>query len=513
MKKLLQKCVKKGICIVLTLTLLVCVLPVNAGKAEAATVANNLGWTASCKLKDKSTVEFKTTLIAQPTSDDQKLYLYELNTYDYDLVSGALLVDTKPMTISPVFTFSLNYGQENTRLYKKFVLAVKTGGVMTMIMEPQYITNPEVLATNTRTRFQPTTKKGLMLDGLNGNALGVQNYITNMYAATGQYMTEILDQKGVKNVVVLNKWNPTNMNWINPLSRDNSKANYYMFNAADKIGVDLLAKSFTNYAGAYSYDNWIIGNEINARNPWNYTKLVSVEQYTREYVQAYRVMYTAIRSVNANAQVYISLDQSWNRNKTDENDYYDSRDVLDYFNMMMIQNGNLDYGIAFHPYPVPLYWAKVWDMSTLNPYYAQQINDTIDSPMVTFQNLHVLTDYIQQDAFLDSKGHTRSVILSEIGLNSRQGEDVQAAAMVYAYLVAENNDAVDSIIFSRGYDHTTELKDNMAFGLYHINGTPKMALQVFQTMDTKSSAQALNYAKMVIGIQDWNELIRHYPCR
>lgn len=472
-------------------------------EARAVNMANG---GISCKIVDWGNVELKASFATLPESDDGYFHLVALNTYEYEIMPASEFVSSKAMTNEVKFKFPLNHGKSDTRLYKKFAVAIKQGGEMKMITEPQYISNPEYLAFHSKERPKTTSKKGLLLDNANGSALGVQHYITNMHAETGLCLTNILDANGVKNVVVLNPWTE-NQDWINPLSRDNKKANYYMFNASDEKGVKLLANSFRLYATAYGYDNWIIGNEINARNPWNYTKYVPVEQYTREYMQAFRVMYTAIKSVNANAEIFISLDQNWDRNLNPAKTYYDAKDVLDCFNNMIVSGGNIDYGVAFHPYPAPLYWAKVWDMSSVGGGYASLIQNSPNSPVVSFQNLHVLTDYLRQPHYLNPKGNPRRVILSEIGLNSRQGEEIQAAALVYAYVAADSDDLVESIIFSRGNDDRKEMKDNMDFGLMRMDGTPKLSYQVFQAMDTEAGAQYLSFAKNVIGISSWSQVI------
>ena len=57
-------------------------------------------------------------------------------------------------------------------------------------------------------------------------------------------------------------------------------------------------------------ENWIIGNEVNVRT-WNYMAWTDWENYIREYAQAFRVAYNAIMSTNANARVYVCIDQYW----------------------------------------------------------------------------------------------------------------------------------------------------------------------------------------------------------
>ena len=45
--------------------------------------------------------------------------------------------------------------------------------------------------------------------------------------------------------------------------------------------------------------NWIIGNEINNQQ-WNYMGPMDLTNYVKAYQKAFRVIYTAIKSTNAN---------------------------------------------------------------------------------------------------------------------------------------------------------------------------------------------------------------------
>lgn len=84
----------------------------------------------------------------------------------------------------------------------------------------------------------------------------------------------------------------------------------------DEEGVRTLAANMEYYAAnSKGGENWIIGNEVNTRT-WNYMAWTDWDTYIKEYTQAFRVMYNAIMSTNANARVYVCLDQIWDRNLT-----------------------------------------------------------------------------------------------------------------------------------------------------------------------------------------------------
>ena len=144
---------------------------------------------------------------------------------------------------------------------------------------------------------------------------------------------------------------------IHPLSRDGD-AYYYAFNAAEEEGSEYLAAVVSFLAERYRDTehgivmNWIVGNEINVRSLWNYMQYVDLKTYVREYVRAFRICYNVIKSVNANARVYISLDQQWDRELTGE-ESYNSRDILDEFNAQITKEGNIGWGWRITPIPFP----------------------------------------------------------------------------------------------------------------------------------------------------------------
>lgn len=478
-----------------------------------------------------------------PESDDDKLYLFELATYEDS--HGSNYIASSGKWEEGFFLFDLT----TTRLYDKYVIAVKKNDTFVDISRGHYITNPEAIAQYTYAYPEAASIKGLIVDPakLGGNELtnlGVKqaayniplgyiigptshpnwptiyyNYNGKTYAFNGQKIAEFdivfkaLTRKGIQTTaVILNDMNRSYMQLIHPNAR-NGRAPYYMFNAATQDGVDYLAAAATFLAKRYSGTangqivNWVIGNEVNAREAWNYMDYTSVENYAKEYVQAYRVFYTAIKSVNANARVYVCLDQMWDRNLTAK-DSYDAKDVLDAFNNQILLKGNIDYGIAHHSYPVPLTWPKFWDMPS-NYKRMNLVDNSYGTDYITVQNIHVLTDYIQQEQFLTEDGEVRSVLLNEIGFGSDHGETMQAAAYAYAYYILDANQHIDGFIYNKQSDMAVEMAQGLSMGLDRTNGTHKSIYNVFKYIDTAASQDATAFAKEYIGISDWSQVITY----
>lgn len=478
-----------------------------------------------------------------PASDDKYYYLFALNTYDTGIASDSEYIDREYKDNTTVLHAALNYNRAGSRLFKKFAVAVKKDGEFVQVSTPGYITNPEAIAKYPSVYHQPASKKGLLIDPnkLRGNELddlGVKQGAYNIpvarilgpstssaystihytyngrtYSFNGQVIAEYdlvfgtLTAKGISTTaIILNNYSPAYSQLIHPNARSMGAAPYYMFNGAEESGVEYMAAIGTFLAERYSgsahgrISNWVIANEINARKEWNYMAQTDVATYVEEYAKAFRVFYTAIKSVSSSARVYMPIDQQWDRNLS-KNPDYDGRDILDEFNRNIQSKGNIDWGLAQHPYNVPLTEPKIWKSHKL-------VTHKADTSMMTMANIEVLTNYMQQEQFLNAEGEVRSIILSEQGYTSTGGEAVQAAAFAYAYYKVANNPYIDGFLLNRETDAGEEVAQGLAFGLNRPDGSHKQIYNVFKYIDTQNHAEYTEFAKSIIGISSWNEILR-----
>lgn len=132
-------------------------------------------------------------------------------------------------------------------------------------------------------------------------------------------------------------------------------------------------------------------------------KYVDIDTYAREYARAVRLFYNGIKSFNANARIYISLDQQWNRNLSSDSSY-DSRDLMDAFNECIKEEGNIQWGLAHHPYSYPMTWPKFWE---LTGEAGEMVQESEDTSMVTIYNIDVVTNYLQKEEYLMPDGEVR----------------------------------------------------------------------------------------------------------
>ncbi|WP_051656738.1 DUF5722 domain-containing protein [Butyrivibrio sp. AE3004] len=484
-----------------------------------------------CLIGDSGSVEVMGDAEAIPTSDDKYYYLFDAATYEesFDFEAEPISKTYKDREIK--LTAALNKGESGSRLFKKFVVAVKKDNEYKTVSHASYITNPEATAAHNYGGMQQSSKKGLLIDpsrlgdvsdlgvnyatyniplnrilspGAEGSVSytynGVTYHFNQRILDEYDYLFTTLNSKGIDvAAIVLNDVSPSNFPEVtHPSARGGSTAPYYMFNASDESGVNALGAIASFLAGRYSgaghgsVSMWIIGNEVNARKEWNYMAQTDLESYTAAYARAYRVFYNAIKSTNAGAKVYISLDQQWDRNMKGNPDY-DGRDMLDTFASSLKNYGDINWGLAFHPYTVPLTDVDFWNGHKL-------VSDSADSSFITMKNIDVLTNYMSSESMLYN-GNVRSIILSEVGYTSTKGDTLQAAAIAYAYSKVAANPNLEAIMFSRQTDAAEEIaNDGLAMGLCTAGGGHKFSYDVFKYMDTPQREEYISFARGIVGV-------------
>ena len=468
--------------VLFVLLVLMAGIQTNAAKAlnQAFAVA------AQSILLDKKTISYTATLPEIPVSDDGIVYLYEMQPFEYAVAPTAVPAASAPASLTPAFTVPYT----ETRLYTKLGLAVKSGGQNVLIANPQYIANPELLAAHTKARQVRALKSEQGKEFCN-------LYLTENTAGVmaGRYTTAQVMNTGSNQAIT----NPYSRAALMPTDPRPVTPRHYMLNASEPAGINAIASELSKVAANSTIENFIIGNEVNVRT-WNYMIWTDWDSYIREYAQSFRVTYNAVKSQNANARVFVCIDQNWDRNRpVGHQEYYefiDGKDFLAKFNALVASEGNIDWGVAQHPYPVPLTYAKFWDMSGCpsGSYMAAQISS---GKMMSFQNLSLLTNYLQSPEMLSPQGAVRHVILSEIGLTNAQGTDVQAAALYASYTAAKSNPFVEEIIYLLSFSEPQV--DTRLSGQSQL---------VYDSLGTANEAAYDAWAKAYIGISDWSQVIR-----
>lgn len=520
-------------------------------ETEAAPEVTADGSITSCLITGSDTVTVKAQCNGQMEYTDSYLYLFELKPYEDSIGERTDYAAWAQGGTAASFTVSLNRGTEADRLYSKFVLAVKTEEGYEEISDPHYITNPEVTAPNQAAYKEPLSKKGLQMEiSQLGDAfqLGVKHSSVNIafhqilgegidYEYDGRIYhfskpviesyDETISAMSNKDItvtaIILNGWNPATPDLIVPGTTKKSNVFYYMPNVTTQAGFEetraiaaFLAERYSGSNPDYGkVSNWIIGNEINNQQ-WNHMGATDITSYVQTYQDAFRVFYTAIKSTSANDRVFFSLDYNWH-NEADGQLKYGGKDIIDYFNSIANVQGQMDWGVAYHPYPCPMTDAVFWDDANTG-----LITNDLSSPVVNFINLNVLTDYLATTAFQKPNGEVRNIMLTEEGFTATnaRGDDlsqVQAAAYAYSYYLVDSNPYIDAYILSRQVDAPSEVNMGLAFGLWSCDmSKPDQIIpqrrrklwEVFRDIDNaKKTLETTEFAKDVIGIDRWSDVI------
>jgi hypothetical protein len=475
-----------------------------------------------------------------PSSDDGKFYIYGDEVYQ-DGTVGTIVASVKAGSSVSV-SFPLNHNTAESNLSRKFLVAVKQNGKMVQVSDEHYITNPEAIAAYTSARHD-TGIKGILPDITKVSDgelqdLGIQQVVYNMD------ISEICSAAGAANAV------PFNYNGQTYYFDGNKLANYdstirsfnnfgiqitmvllnsgsgayaqdlihplasgaecpsYALNVANAEGTQhlkaigaFLGQRYSGKTGCGQVDNWIVGNEVNARTSWWYTSSTSLDFNVNTYVKAFRIIYNEMKSMNANVRIYNSIDQEWNR-KSNSGSFL-AKEYLDQFNYYINREGNIDWGLSYHPYNSPLYDPYAWN----GP--AVWVKNSITTPYITMQNIDILINYMHQSGFLNPSGEVRSISLAEIGYTSAFGSEAQEASIAYGYLKAASLPDVDAFILFRQTDDAHEMESHLDLGLYDLNGNKKPSYEIYKNLGTANEASVKARASEIIGM-DIDEMINNH---
>lgn len=195
--------------------------------------------------------------------------------------------------------------------------------------------------------------------------------------------------------------------------------------------------------------DWVLGNEVNSCDAWQYRGTMTDEEFFASYAQTYRSFYNAIKSVNSDARVYICTDNAWNQRVAG----FTAKETVDRVATLLNEyDPTTDWNLAFHPYPHPLGATAFWTNA--------DVTQSVSSPFINMSNLNVLTDYISTNY-----GKSHRIILSEQGFSSGNGENLQAGALVHAYYLAATNPMIDAFEIRSYEDEKLEILQGTTMGL------------------------------------------------
>ncbi len=500
-------------------------------------------------------ISTKNVIIVSGVSTGGVLRILELQPYETSATASTAVVAR--VTQQASFAVSVpRFDGVRDRLYSSFFAIREGGGELFPMGTNRFVEELHGVSLNPEPFPKCASKKGLQIQMMDDAlALGVK------HAAFNVNLGSLIDLKGQQNSAPWSMdgqdyfFNRSYLDWLDRqvkmISESGGVASlillYYKssqpelnkimlhpqfdpkapngltaFNTATPEGLRYFKACLEFLAARYSQTdhrygraaNFIVGNEINSHWFWYNMGRVSMETLAEDYLRTVRVCNTAVRKFSASSRVYLSLEHHWNIRYPggDERQAFAGRKFLDYFNRRAQEQGDLEWHLAFHPYPENLGNPRTWNdkSATLSE----------NTPRITFKNLEMLTQYLRRPELL-YRGQPRRAILSEQGfhtMDGANGELWQAAAFAYAFYRAANLPGIDAFIYHRHVDHKAE--GGLRLGLWRRNetvpsasepGAKKQIYEVFRHADLPDWEKSFEFALPVLGIKSWEEIRPQTP--
>jgi hypothetical protein len=288
-----------------------------------------------------------------------------------------------------------------------------------------------------------------------------------------------------------------------------ASAAFAMPDMLSKKGVEAYAATLTYLCERYSSDkigrihHWIVHNEIQNGFFWASAGDKRMLSYMNLYQKSLRTVYNIARQFDPNTEVMVSMDHDWNRKSNKRS--YEGRDLLNILADFCHQEGNFQWGIAFHPYPQDINNPRTWEDN--------QAFYRFDTPYMTPKNLEVLNAWVEQPKFL-YKGKSREIHLTEQGLNSPDYSEKslrdQAAGMVYTWQKISKLKHIICYYYHLWADDPGE--GGLRLGLRKFSTDPvdplgkKPIWEIVQAFETPDWKKIREPYKNVLGIKDWKEI-------
>lgn len=543
---------------------LVVVLVLIAGLALPTYAAGNQAEITACVIDSEHTdkVTVNVQIVSNISSDDGKLYLFAIPAYE-NSISGYTPVASADYAGSGAcrFTVDLNNNTSSSLLYNKFYVGVKQSGTYTAVTEGHYITNPEAIAPSNVARTEAASKKGIHMTmsipteleemGMDHSYFGIafQDFISNTetenaYTYNGKtyYFTNLIKDYDnlisnmsragiVVTVTLCSEYRDGYEYLLHPDADQREGTSNYALNTTNQQGVEILAAATHFLAERYNgtnpaygkVDNWIVGNEVNDNLQYYYMGEKKIDAYVQDYLRSFRVLHTAIKSAYSNANVYIGLQHRWNVEYGTGD--YAGKDFIDLFNRYAKAQGNIDWGVSYHPYSFPMNDPDILNdgEATLDQNNKNtdggEVRNELSTPIITMKNISVLTNYFHNPELLNPNGQVRSIILGEQGYTSYsniygKNEAKQAANIALAYYIAEMNEDIDAFLL-RTLTDENEGNEYFRFGLRDVDaagkpGNVKYAWEMYKYINTADTFNYTNFAKDALNISDWSEVVPNW---
>ncbi|HRP54664.1 DUF5722 domain-containing protein [Agriterribacter sp.] len=256
---------------------------------------------------------------------------------------------------------------------------------------------------------------------------------------------------------------------------------------------------------------WIAQNEVDAGWTWTNMGEKDPDLYMNAYHTSMRLIYLTARKYNAHAKTLISLTHNWNWAPVKR--FYRPKQLLEILLHYSALEGDFDWGIGYHPFPQSLFEPRAW--------LDERTDFSFDTQMITFRNVEVINAWVNQPHTFYKGKYLRLLYLSEQGPNSRDYTREalldQAASMAYVWKKIKGLNAVKSFHYQSWRDYRFDGGLRLGLRRYpddeeHPLGR-KPVWYVFRCMGTDEEDKCFEFAKPLVGISCWAEVVYRKPIR
>ncbi len=286
-------------------------------------------------------------------------------------------------------------------------------------------------------------------------------------------------------------------------------AAFSMPNMLSKEAVEAYAATMNFLCERYSTEeygrihNWIIHNEIQSGFYWTNAGKRNLETYMNLYERSMRLVQTIARQYDSNAKSLISLDHGWTYAGSDR--AYQGVRMLEQLLKYCRQEGDFEWGIAFHPYPQDINNPRTW--------LDDQATYSFSTPYITPKNIEVLDAWVELPEVCFNGTTPREIQFTEQGINSPDYASLslsnQAAGVAYSLAKIRHMKNLTTYDYHLWADAHEEGSLRLGLRKYRDNETDPLGkkpswdvFRAFEQSDWETvSAPYLN----IIGISNWDE--------
>lgn len=272
--------------------------------------------------------------------------------------------------------------------------------------------------------------------------------------------------------------------------------------------LNFLASRYNRSDGKYGrIHNWIVHNEVNSGSVWTNAGSKTLFDFIDIYIKSLRLTHLIVRKYDHSAEVFVSLDHYW-QEKSEEPGCYSGADMLKGLLSYSKAEGDFKWGIAYHPYPEDLIDPKSW----------RDPNATFDlnTKLITFKNIEILDEWINKPETFFNDIEKRTLLLSEQNPNSIDYSETaineQAASLAYIWKKVQACNGIDAYIAHSWIDARFEGGLKTGLRKYPDDSNEpygeKKAWYVFKDAGTERENETFEFAKKIIGINSWDEIIK-----